>query len=121
MDTALEHLERYGIYLKIDVEYAIAFARRAREQGPRIPPIASHAADLLAPDHPHVGFAQRLEQPHGLKRHGGLRGEHRHHPDAPWREGPLVSLRFQIENADGPLLMNQGQKQLGDMPRRSLR
>ena len=67
MYTVLKCLERYRIHVQVDVEDAVAFARRSREQGPCIPPIAAHAADLLALDHPHIGLTERLEELRGFK------------------------------------------------------
>src|SRR5262249_50587960 len=62
MNAAFENLKRYRVYAEIDVEHTIAFARRSRKQRPCVPPVAAHAAELLALDHPHIGLAERLEK-----------------------------------------------------------
>ena len=117
MYAAFEYLKWYRIYAEIDIEYAVAFARCPGEQSPRIPAIAAHAADRLPPDHPHIGLPQRLEKAYGFKGDSCLRSEHGHHPDASWCENLFASLRFQIKDTDRPLLMNQGQAQLGYVSR----
>ncbi|MDA9425982.1 hypothetical protein XH97_28205 [Bradyrhizobium sp. CCBAU 53380] len=62
VDPTTEHLERHGVYIQVDIQNAVTFARSTGERGPRVPPIAAHPADLLTSDHPHIGLAQRLEQ-----------------------------------------------------------
>src|SRR6202453_1817573 len=57
-----EYPERHRIYVRTDVEDAMAFARCSREQSSCVPPVAAHAPDLLALGHPHIGLAEGLEE-----------------------------------------------------------